>query len=265
MVPKNSREWDSAAYERVSAPQFSWGQKVLDRLRVRGDEIVLDAGCGTGKLTAELLARLPRGKVIAVDLSQNMIRTAREKLLEQFPTRISFVAADLQHLPFDSLFDGIFSTAAFHWVPDHNLLFRSLRQALRPGGWLLAQSGGAQNLQRLLTRVDTLARVPKYAAHLRSYRHPWVYPDADAAAGRLRDAGFENVETGLVPAPTPFLNAADYREFVSKVILHRFLENFPDETIRQQFLNELVTQAANDDPPFELDYWRLNLQGRRPV
>lgn len=93
---------------------MSWGQKVLSRLKLRGDEVLLDAGCGTGRLTEELLQQLPNGRVMGVDLSQNMLVTAQDRLRPKFGARVHFVAADLQYLPFGNTFDGIFSTAAFH-------------------------------------------------------------------------------------------------------------------------------------------------------
>src|ERR1700756_4599455 len=126
----SSREWNSAVYHRLSGPQVSWGKKVLARLRLRGDEVVLDAGCGTGRLTVELLDALPRGRVVAVDLSQNMLSSAREHLSSDFGARVSLVACDLLHLPFERAFDGIVSTAAFHWVLDHDRLFANLRKGL---------------------------------------------------------------------------------------------------------------------------------------
>lgn len=137
-----TREWDAAAYHRLSGPQVSWGKKVLSGLKLCGNELLMDAGCGTGRLTAELLQDLPHGRVVGVDLSQNMLVTARDHLIPQFGLRVHFVVADLQNLPFEHSFDGIFSTAALHWVPDHLRLFGSLFRALRPGGWLRAQCGG---------------------------------------------------------------------------------------------------------------------------
>src|SRR5579862_3918696 len=132
----SSREWNSGVYHRLSGPQVSWGKKVLSRLRLRGDEVVLDAGCGTGRLTADLLEALPHGRVVGVDLSQNMLASARQHLTPKFGAQVSLVACDLSHLPFVHCFDGIVSTAAFHWVLDHDRLFANLRAALVPGGWL---------------------------------------------------------------------------------------------------------------------------------
>lgn len=257
-----SREWDSSAYQRISGPQFSWGKKVLARVQARGDETVLDAGCGTGRLTGELLDLLPRGRVVAVDLSQNMLRTAREQL-HAAPGHVQFVSVDVQHLPFRQCFDGIFSTATFHWVPDHDQLFRSLYGALRPGGWLIAQCGGAGNLQQLLQRVATLSAKPRYAAYLAAFRYPWVYSDPEETARRMAAAGFREIETGLEDAPTLFPDERQYQEFVSKVILHRHLELIPDAATRQHLLEDLAASAAKDNPPFLLDYVRLNLRGLR--
>src|SRR5580704_19370963 len=95
-----TREWNSAVYHRLSGPQVSWGKKVLSRLQLRGDEVVLDAGCGTGRLTAELLEALPNGRVVGIDLSQNMLHSAREHLSGPFGTQLSLVACDLLRLPF---------------------------------------------------------------------------------------------------------------------------------------------------------------------
>jgi trans-aconitate 2-methyltransferase len=259
-----SREWDSSAYHRLSGPQLSWGKKVLARVKLRGDETLLDAGCGTGRLTGELLQALPRGHVVAVDLSQNMLRTAREQLTPQFGEQVRFVAADLQDLPFVRVFDGIFSTAAFHWVLDHDKLFRSLYGALRPRGWLRAQCGGGPNLARLRKRMATLAASPKYAPFLGGFAEPWTYSDAETAAEGLRRAGFVAVETGIEPALTVLDDARKFSEFVRTVILHRHLERIPDAELREGFVEELTRQAAADDPPYSLDYWRLNLSADVP-
>lgn len=257
----SSREWNSAAYHRLSSPQVSWGKKVLARLRLRGDETVLDAGCGSGRLTADLLEALPRGHVVGVDLSQNMLRSAREHLA-QFGARASLLACDLLHLPFEHAFDGIVSTAAFHWVLDHDRLFSNLRRALVPGGWLEAQCGGGPNLVALRNRANALAATEKFARFFAGFREPWLYQDAVGASEALQHAGFVGVETSVEPAPTLLDNAEQYNEFVHNVILRRHLENIPTEADRVEFMARLTQMAAADDPPFSLDYWRLNLRGR---
>jgi trans-aconitate 2-methyltransferase len=261
-LPSDSREWNSSAYHQLSGPQVSWGKKVLARLRLRGDECVLDAGCGTGRLTAELLEMLPRGRVVGIDLSQNMLGSARLHLLPKFGARVSLLAADLLHLPLEHGFDGIVSTAAFHWVLDHDRLFLNLRRALVRGGWLEAQCGGDRNLERLRGRTQALASTPKFARYFAEFGEPWLYQDAKRAAVTLRRAGFSEVETSIEPALTVLEGRGQYIGFVRNIILWRHLECIPTENLRAEFMAELAEQAAQDDPPFSLDYWRLNLQAR---
>lgn len=259
--PTSSREWNSAVYHRLSGPQVSWGKKVLSRLRLRGDEVILDAGCGTGRLTADLCEALPHGRVVGIDLSQNMLLSASEHLAH-YGGRVQLVVCDLLHLPFEWAFDGIVSTAAFHWVLDHDQLFANLHRALVPGGWLEAQCGGGPNLERLRKRADALAATPKFEKFFAGFREPWLYQDAGRAAETLRRAGFIAVETSTESAPTMLANANEYSEFVRNIIFRRHLENVPTEDLRNEFIANLTAQAAGDDPPFSLDYWRLNLRGR---
>lgn len=254
------RDWDAAVYHRVSAPQFEWGQRVLERLELRGDERVLDAGCGTGRLTAVLQARLPRGEVVAMDRSRDMTLRAREHL----PREVEVVQADLLALPFPAAFDVVFSTATFHWVLDPVALYAGLREVLAPGGRLHAQCGGEGNLAQLNARVHALMRDPRHAARFADWREPWLFLGAERAAGLLRTAGFVDVQTRLRAAPTRFEDRAAYREFVEVVVLADYLTRIEAVQEREAFVDTLVAAAAADDPPFVLDYVRLELEATRP-
>ena len=258
-----SREWNSEAYQRLSRPQFGWGKKVLDRVRLGGEETVLDAGCGTGRLTGELLGRLPRGRVLAVDLSGNMLQTARAELEPRFAGQVWCVVADLQQLPLAEAVDGIFSTAAFHWIRDHERLFRSLHAALRPGGWLEAQCGGGPNLAALLRRAEALVSAPPLEQFFAGWKSPWEYASAETTAERLGRAGFTAISTSLEPAPVLLAGSEEYREYLANVIFHRHAERIADSKLRRWFLDELTRQSAEDDPPFVLDYWRLNISAKK--
>ncbi len=263
-----NREWDSAAYHRLSDHQFAWGMKVLARAPVRAGDTVMDAGCGTGRLTAELLRKISaqtrtgRGPgtpdVVAVDLSENMLRTARSHLTE-FGSRVSFVCADLQQLPFAGIFDGIFSTATFHWATDHPRLFQSLFTVLKPGGWLEAQCGGGPNLARLRARAAALMSQPAFVPFFAGWPGPWEYADAPTTAKRLREVGFMKVETSLESAEFQLSDEGEYRQYLATVTFHQHLGRIPDAALRERFLRELAA-----DPDFEMDYWRLNLRGTKP-
>jgi trans-aconitate 2-methyltransferase len=257
------REWNAETYHRVSNPQFDWGTVVLARLPLDGGECVLDVGCGTGRLTEQLLARLPHGRVIGIDQSSNMVSVARE-YLKRHGDRLQLLVADAAALPIREEADAVFSTATFHWVLDHPRLFRSLHDALKPGGRLVAQCGGARNLARIRHRTDGLRRDAQFALHFTKWSEPWEFADAETTARRLAEAGFEEIQTSVEPSPVVFPDAETFRTFVTNVICRPHLARLHDAATKNAFIDQLTQLAANDDPPFELDYWRLNLSARRP-
>jgi trans-aconitate 2-methyltransferase len=260
-------EWNAEIYHRVSNPHVNWGAKVIERIALRGDETVIDAGCGTGRLTADLLERLPTGHAIALDRSQNMLDLARDNLVPRFGDRVSFVQADLQELDpavIGQPVDVIFSTAAFHWVRDHPRLFAALYRVLKPGGWLVAQCGGGPNLAVLLSHAADLMATPRYAPFFAGWSGPWEFANDRTTAERLQTAGFVDVATSLEEAQTRMADAATFREYLTTVIFGAHLARIPDEELREGFVDHLTDLAAVEDPPFFLDYWRLNLRGRRP-
>jgi trans-aconitate methyltransferase len=262
-APPSSRDWDADAYHRLSLPQTAWGTRVLASLQLSGDETVLDAGCGTGKLTAALMARLPRGRAIALDASEDMLRVARGTLAS-FGDRVTFLHADVSALTLPQPCDVVFSTATFHWVKDHVRLFAAIFGALGSGGRLHAQCGGGPNLALIHARANALMSQAPYKEHFHGWEEPTYFSTAEDAAARLSAAGFTAVQTDLRPAPTVLPDRDAYRAFVDKVILTAQLARLPDDATRARFLDEIVDQAEKDETPFLLDYVRLNLQARKP-
>lgn len=257
-------EWNAASYHKVSGPQTGWGHKVLARLSLRGDERAIDAGCGSGRLTGALLERLPHGSLIAIDRSWNMLIAARTNLRPAFGARIAFVQVALPHVPFVNAADLVFSTATFHWVKDHPALFAGIFQALRSRGRLHAQCGGGPNLTHAHELAERVMHAPPFRSYFAGWPGPWEFAGADTTADRLHAAGFTDVDTSLEAAPTTLASEADYREFVTTVIYHPHLERLPSAALRQAFIDRVTALAAKDDPPFTLDYWRLNMQARKP-
>lgn len=260
------REWKSAAYHRLSDPQYGWGLKVLKKLQgfpLRGDENILDAGCGSGRVTAELLRAFPKAKVLAVDASANMVEQAR-KTLAEFAGRVTAEQVDLLHLSIDKEVDAIFSTAVFHWIKDHDRLFANLFRALRPGGLLLAQCGGGPNLKRLGERSKRAQKLPEFAPFFENWQRVWEYPGPELTAERLRRAGFEQIQTALEEAPTTLPDEQTFRAFCATITLGPYIERLPED-LQDHFLDQIVGEAAQDKPPFTLDYWRLNIEAHRPA
>ncbi len=256
-------EWDALAYHRISEPQFAWGVRVLERIPLTGTERVLDAGCGSGRLTLELARRVPNGYVVAADLSENMIRKAatvlRDALRSGTVRQCETTCADLVALPFRDAFDVVFSTATFHWIHDHDALFSSIREALRAGGRLEAQCGGDRNLERVHDHAKRLSNGTAFRRHFDGWVDPWEFPTASATEERLRRAGFRTIRCWMEPAPTTFASAGEYREFIEKVVMRPFLERLGTADLRSRFLDAMVAAAAADDPAWTLDYRRLNI------
>jgi trans-aconitate 2-methyltransferase len=242
------RQWDGNSYDRVSGPMEALGREVLARMQLRGDEVVLDAGCGSGRITQALIERLPRGRVLAVDASPSMVQAARERLGDSAEVRL----ADLLELELEEPVDAVISTATFHWIADHDHLFRSLRAALRPGGQLVAQCGGEGNIDVLRSHAaSVLARDP-YAEHFRDWRPPWNYAAAEQTRRRLLDAGFAAASCWLVPAPQ---QPQQPREFLATIVLGPHVQQLPEE-LREPFMDEVLSELGE---PVVVDYVRLNI------
>ena len=244
------RDWDAATYDRIADPMAGWGATVLDRLKLRGDELVLDAGCGSGRVTELLLDRLPRGRVIALDGSPAMIAAARERLARH-GDRVDYVVADMaQPLPLPHAgVDAILSTATFHWIADHDALFRHLAAVLRPGGRLVAQCGGSGNIA---TVTRALSRVGD------GWTGPWVFASPEQTQQRLEAAGFTDIRTWLNDEPTPLEAGEPFLRFLRTVVLGAHLDRLPPADH-----DAFVIAVADLLPDPVIDYVRLNILATR--
>jgi trans-aconitate 2-methyltransferase len=249
------RDWNADAYHRVSGPQVAMAAAVLDRLELRGDETVLDAGCGSGRVTRLLLDRLPRGAVIAVDASPDMVARARVTL-SGLPADVREADLAALRLVDGERVDAVFSNATFHWVPDHDALFGALAAALRPGGRLSAQCGGAGNVAGVHAAALQAAADCGLGARFAGWPGPWNFAGAEQTAARLRAAGFEDVECWLQPWPVV---PDEPRAYLETVCLGPHLERLAAGE-RGRFLDAVMARLG--ERPL-LDYVRLNIVARR--
>ena len=239
-------DWDAATYDRLPIPMTGWGLEVLDRLRLRGDETVLDAGCGTGQVTEALRDRLPRGRVIALDASPSMIAAAVERLGAD---RVTYLTHDLvDPIPIDPV-DAILSTATFHWVPDHDRLFANLAAVLRPRGQFAAQCGGWGNLERVNAAAERAAGIDLLATK--------VYATPEETWTRMEAEGFVDIETWLTEAPIE-LPPNELEPYLRTVILSgEVARRTPEQA------DELVHAVAVALGEPSIDYVRLNILARK--
>jgi len=246
-------DWDARSYNRISDMQLESGRDFLAPIPLRGDELAIDAGCGTGRVTRLLLERLPRGRVIGVDASPSMVEQARENL----GADVELVVSDLLELEPPEPVDLVFSTATFHWILDHDRLFRTIHGWLRPGGLLAAQFGGKGNVQDVIDAIVTASGREPFAQHLRGVEHPWMFPAPEDEAERLERAGFVDVRC---EREERWFEFDDPREFQRTVGLAVHLDRLPEE-LREPFLD---TVLAGIGDPTRVHLIRTNVHARRP-
>jgi trans-aconitate 2-methyltransferase len=254
------REWDGASYDRISGPMEALGLEVLARLELDGDEVVLDAGCGSGRITQALLERLPRGRVIAVDASSSMADAARKRLGQSnhgdpaagHRDQLEIRVLDLLDLELEDPVDAVLSTATFHWISDHERLFGRLHAALRPAGRLVAQCGGEGNIDELRGKANAVLSRAPYAEHFIGWQPPWHYAGPQETRQRLLDAGFVSAECWLTPTPVRPEHA---REFLGTIVLGPHVQQLPQD-LRDRFLTDVLAALGE---PVVVDYVRLNI------
>jgi trans-aconitate 2-methyltransferase len=249
----SARDWDATSYDRVSTPQVEMAKAVLERLPLRGDETVLDAGCGSGRVTALLLDRLPEGHVVAVDSAPSMVEHAREALP---PDRATVLCQSLTELTLDEPVDAAFSNAVFHWIADHERLFQRLSAALRPGARLVAQCGGKGNIDAFRRLADEVAAQEPYAEHMSDFKGPWNYASPEDTEALLAAAGFDEVRCWLQPWP---VTPDDPLEFARTVCLGNHLEALPEQ-LRRPYAQEVLRRCGDR---LVLEYVRLNIDATR--
>jgi trans-aconitate 2-methyltransferase len=252
-------DWNAAAYDDLSDPMFDWGLAVLESASLRGDETVLDAGCGSGRLTEELVRRLPNGHVVALDFSPAMLQQARARFAGNH--RVSFIEASLESFELPHPVDGIFSNAVFHWVPDHAAMFRALHAALTPEGFLVAQFGGLGNLENTLRWASEIAQLPPFRQFISGAHSGPHFEDQPSTVARMQAAGFTQIEARMHKVAPRFERRERFEAFAETVILRNVIAGLPG-ALRPEFLHQLSERVQQERGAYEYDYVRLTVRAR---
>jgi trans-aconitate 2-methyltransferase len=256
--------WDAETYERIGTPMRRWAQAVIDDLGLKGDETVLDAGCGSGSVTLDLWQKLGAdGKIYAVDSSTQMVEKLKRTLDERGIKNIIAMQADLTKLQLNEQVDVVFSNAVFHWIQDDDGLFGSMARATKSGGRLRAQCGGGANIRKLMAATREVEAREPYREHLSGRVEPRKYRSNEQAKAALERNGWRDVRAETFPSDVTFEDEDHAVLYLRTIILQQQASALPQE-LSDQFLRDVIHDVeAKHGKPFVADYVRLDLWATR--
>lgn len=280
MVSKvEDNNWDAETYHKVSNIQELWAIELLEKRKINENEIVMDAGCGTGRVTKIIANNVKRGKVYAVDVDENMITNAKMNLKDF--SNILFIKSDLSEVKLPEKIDLIFSNVAIHWILDHEKLFTNFWNLLKPGGELLIQCGGKGNLGTIPNILEKIRKSNNFIHYFKNWKIPWNFASSTDTIKILEKTGFKDVQASLTERTAKFGNFQEYILFMKTVVMKPYLSylsylsvadnnNKLKNLFIDEFLNELYINNKKDkntngkqDIDLELDYVRLNITARK--
>jgi trans-aconitate 2-methyltransferase len=259
--------WDAETYERIGKPMQQWAQAVIADLGLKGDETVLDAGCGSGSVTLDLLLKLPEGKIYAVDSSQDMIARLKKTIDENHVDNVIPIHSDLTKLQLTEQVDVVFSNAVFHWIQDDDGLFGSLARNTKPGGRLRAQCGGGANIRKLMAATREVESRAPYNEYLHGRVEPRKYRTNEQAKVALERNGWRDARAETFPSDVTFEDEDHAVLYLKTIILQQqaaALDASGKPGLSDRFLRDVIAEVeARHGQPFVADYVRLDLWATR--
>jgi len=254
--------WDGRDYERHSAHQRAWGTDLIDQLSLRGDERILDLGCGDGSLTRLLAERVPRGSVLGIDAAVQMLDAARDKCGPNMAVR----HLDITDLKDEAAFDVAFSNASLHWVHDHAVVLQAIHRALRPGGILLAQFGCDGNCPNLLACLRRQMATPPFPEAFSGFRWPWFFPTLPAYEELLRESPFTEWRAKTQLRSQRFPSADAIVGWIDNPCLIPFVQALPSKlrkSFRDAVVEEILTYTRQSDGTYLEPFRRINVRAQK--
>ena len=238
--------WNAKDYAKNSANQYAWAQELIPKLELKGNEALLDIGCGDGKITAEIAKALPRGRVVGVDSSEEMINLAQSTFPKKAHSNLSFQLMDARKLTFNEEFDNLFSNAALHWIVGQADVLQGVQRSLKTGGRLLFQMAGKGNAQDVISILDELRVVAPWKRFFNGFTFPYAFLSPDEYRKLLAEAGLVPLRVELFPKDMKFTGAEGLAGWVRTTWLP-FTERIPLEQ-RDSFVKEIVNRYLQRYP-----------------
>jgi trans-aconitate 2-methyltransferase len=231
-------EWNAAEYSRRSSLQEAMAQEVLALLDLKRSERILDVGCGDGKITAEIAARAPRGSVVGVDPSRDMISFAQSHFGPAARSNLRFEVADARSLPFQNEFDLVVSFNALHWVPEQETVLSSIHSALISGGKAqlrLVPAGARKSLENV---VEETRQTSKWSAYFRDFHDPYLHLTSDVYAAMAERNDFRVLRVNTKDQAWDFGSRVAFSAFCT-VGCVAWTSRLPDAE-RPEFINDVL-------------------------
>jgi len=262
-------DWDASTYDNISDVIESWGLDLIERLKLKGNEIVLDAGCGSGRLTKIISTKLPKGKVFAVDLDSSMIKLANERVRKI--SNVKFIQSNICDIELQDKIDVVFSNAVLHWISNHRKVFGHFWQILKPNGQLSIQCGGYGNLTKTLPVFNKVRKSLEFCNYFCNrkgesiWNEPWYFAKAEDTEKILKEIGFKNIEVSLENKVAKFHDKEDYFIFIKTIVLRPYLEYLSNDTLKNMFAKAVVHEIETNfkELQWKLDYVRLNIHAKK--
>ena len=262
-------DWDALTYDNISDVIESWGLDLIERLNWKGNEIVLDAGCGSGRLTKIISTKLPKGKVFAVDLDSSMIKLANERLGKI--SNVKFIQSNICDIELQDKIDVIFSNAVLHWISNHRKVSGNFWQILKPNGQLSIQCGGYGNLTKTLYVFNKVRKSLEFCNYFCNrkgesiWNEPWYFAKAEDTEKILKEIGFKNIEVSLENKVAKFHDKEDYFIFIKTIVLRPYLEYLSNDKLKNMFAKAVVHEIETNfkELQWKLDYVRLNIHAKK--
>ena len=257
--------WDATTYDRISDAQESWGQEILEYRKWKGNQIVLDAGCGSGRTTKILSIKVPQGKVIAVDSDLSMIRLAKENLAKF--SNIEFIKMDISQLELAEKVDVVFSNATLHWILNHKKVFERFWQILNLDGQLLIQCGGHRDLAKTLSILNQVSKAKEFYHYFSNnkeddiWKQTWYFARKEDTEKILQEIGFRNIQVFLEDREAKFHNKEEYFLFIKTIVLIPYLKYLPNDILKDKFAKSVIQEIETNakELQWKLDFVRLNI------
>jgi trans-aconitate 2-methyltransferase len=268
MAKPKSYAWDAKDYAKNSANQYAWAQELIPKLKLKGNETLLDIGCGDGKITAEIAKALPRGRVVGVDSSKEMINLAQSTFPQKTYPNLSFQLMDARKLTFQAEFDKVFSNAALHWIVDQAAVLQGAQRSLKTSGRLLFQMAGKGNAQDVIDVLDELLVENPWKRFFDDFTFPYAFLSPEEYRTLLAEAGLAPLRVELFPKDMKFTGAEGLAGWVRTTWLP-FTERIPLER-RDDFVKEIVNRYLQRYPAdaqgvVHLSMIRLEAEASKPA